>query len=139
MPSSGPDDVRTLGELHLLAASRLHEVFSAAAATQGLTFMEGRALRLIAVQAAQHQLIDVLAADPSRVSALVAQLVARDLVRREQARGDRRHRVVVLTPAGRRALDAIGSYLEQHSPLVSALTAREAAQLERLLRKVVAA
>ncbi|MET0323763.1 MAG: MarR family transcriptional regulator, partial [Ilumatobacteraceae bacterium] len=89
--------------------------------------------------AAQHQLIDVLAADPSRVSALVAQLVARDLVRREQARGDRRHRVVVPTPAGRRAHDAKGIYQEQHTPLERALTAREAAQLERLLRKVVAA
>jgi DNA-binding MarR family transcriptional regulator len=44
--------------------------------------------------------------DKSRVSKQVARLAARDLVAKEECEADRRGAYVVLTPAGRRAIEA---------------------------------
>lgn len=128
--------LRTLGDLHLHVGALLRDVFTRACAGEGLTFTEGRALRLIAGQASQRDLIDVLAADPSRVSAVVRRLEALGLVTRSTATGDRRHRLVVLTPAGDVSLDRIAAYLDDHSPFEQALTDDECVRLGELLTKM---
>jgi DNA-binding MarR family transcriptional regulator len=52
------------------------------------------------------ELGDALQWDKSRVSKQVARLAARDLVAKEECEADRRGAYVVLTPAGRRAIEA---------------------------------
>ncbi len=52
------------------------------------------------------ELGDALQWDKSRVSKQVARLAARDLVAREECEADRRGAYVVLTPTGRRAIEA---------------------------------
>jgi DNA-binding MarR family transcriptional regulator len=52
------------------------------------------------------ELGEALQWDKSRVSKQVARLAARDLVAKEECEADRRGAYVVLTPAGRRAIEA---------------------------------
>ena len=53
-----------------------------------------------------YELGDALQWDKSRVSKQVARLAARDLVAKEECEADRRGAYVVLTPTGRRAIEA---------------------------------
>lgn len=58
------------------------------------------------------------------------------LVRRRPSAVDGRGRVVRLTPAGRRAIDAaIGAHLRNEARLVAMLQPADAARLERILRE----
>ncbi len=52
------------------------------------------------------ELGEALQWDKSRISKQVARLAARDLVAKEECEADRRGAYVVLTPAGRRAIEA---------------------------------
>lgn len=132
----GPTPARTIGEMYLDIAEELRSAFTRAAAAEGLTFMEGRALRLVASHSEQSQLNEVLGTAPSQVSALLNKLERRGFVVRTASRGDKRHRHVQLTADGGAALDRLEAHLEVHSPLLHALTEEERATLRTLLRKL---
>lgn len=127
---------RSLGEWHLLVAEDLREIFNRAAATAGLTFAEGRALRLIGVDATQQHLTEILAVDKSRVSTILGRLESRGLIERRAGDGDRRVRRVQLTATGVAAGQGIGAYLEANSPLILRLDANERQLYYGLLRKL---
>lgn len=128
---------RSLGEWHLLVADELREIFTRAAAGEGLTFAEGRALRLIGVDATQQHLTEVLAVDRSRVSTLLGRLESAGLIERDTHHGgDRRIRRVRLTDAGAAAVARIGVYLDTHSPLVRRLDDAERHTFFAPLRKI---
>ncbi len=83
----------------------------------------------------QRELAEFLRLDPSQVVALVDDLQARGLVRREPDPTDRRANVVVSTPDGRALFErAQTSARDAEHDLHRELTAAERDQLARLLR-----
>ncbi|HEV2370129.1 MAG TPA: MarR family winged helix-turn-helix transcriptional regulator, partial [Acidimicrobiales bacterium] len=76
---------------------------------------------------------------PSYVTALVDDLDARGLARREPAPYDRRVKIIVLTAAGRRLAAEIDSVLSVPPAPFASLTSAELRQLRALLEKVLAA
>jgi len=131
------DDRRMIGELVLAVADELRDVFARAAASEGLTFMEGRALRLALLHGRQAALVEVLAVAPSRVSTMLRTLERRGFVERRTANGDRRHRNLVVTPAGQDALRGILARLDERSPLMTALSDGDRATLQALLGRLL--
>jgi DNA-binding MarR family transcriptional regulator len=77
--------------------------------------------------------------DPSYITALVDDLDARGLARREPAPDDRRVKIVVLTKAGRALAKQIDEVLSVPPAAFAALTQSELRQLRDLLEKVVVA
>jgi DNA-binding MarR family transcriptional regulator len=138
MASSARPTGRTIGEMYLEVAEALRGAFTRSAAAEGLTFMEGRALRLAATHPEQSHLNEALDTAPSQVSALLNKLERRGFVVRTASRGDRRHRSIRLTPDGEAALSRLEDHLEVHSPLLHALTDDERATLRTLLGKLLA-
>jgi len=126
-----------LGELLLAVADGLRDVFTRAAAAEGLTFMEGRALRLAFVHGRQSTLVNVLGAAPSRISTMLRTLERRRLVTRQVANGDRRRRDLSVTAEGHDALLRIMGRLDDHSPLMTALSAAERETLHGLLARLL--
>jgi DNA-binding MarR family transcriptional regulator len=77
--------------------------------------------------------------DPSYITALVDDLDARGLARREAAPYDRRVKIIVLTEQGRVLADEISAVVAVPPASFSALSAAELRQLRDLLDKVIAA
>jgi DNA-binding MarR family transcriptional regulator len=77
--------------------------------------------------------------DPSYITALVDDLDARGLARREPAPFDRRVKIIVLTDAGRTLAEEIDAVLSVPPAALSALSAAELRELRTLLDKVLAA
>ena len=102
------DDV---GYLLTRARGLLVRATNAALAEHGLRARSYSALLLAcdsAVGMAQRDLAEALALDPSQVVLLVDELTAAGLVERQAPEADRRTRLVVPTPEGRRVRDAAG-------------------------------
>jgi DNA-binding MarR family transcriptional regulator len=77
--------------------------------------------------------------DPSYITALVDDLDARGLARREAAPDDRRVKIIVLTEEGRRVADEMTAALSVPPASFNALRRDELRQLRDLLDKVIAA
>jgi DNA-binding MarR family transcriptional regulator len=77
--------------------------------------------------------------DPSYITALVDDLDARGLARREPAPYDRRVKIIVLTDAGRAVAEDIDQVLSVPPSAFSILSQPELRQLRDLLDKVVVA
>jgi DNA-binding MarR family transcriptional regulator len=126
-----------LGFLLSRASGLLIRASNAALATQGLRVRQYSVL-VLACDAAdgmsQRELAQVLGLDPSQVVALVDELAVAGLVERRPDPTDRRTRLVVATPAGRRTRQTAEAAVE---PLRS-LTEEEQGTLQRLLGRVVA-
>lgn len=75
-------------------------------------------VRLLAADATQAEVVDILAADPSRISTIVRRLKGCGLIIRSWGHGDRRLRVVEVTGEGRAAVGRIESHLNAHSPIM---------------------
>lgn len=77
--------------------------------------------------------------DPSYVTSLTDALEERGLVERRPHPGDRRVKMIALTPEGVAARDRVAELLYEPPASFDALTRSEARQLRDLLRKVIAA
>lgn len=88
----------------------------------------------------QITLAGLIAYDRTTITGVVDRLVQKGLLLRRASSRDRRARELQLTDAGRKTLRAIAPAVEaaQHT-LVRGLSAKEAAELMRLLRKAIAA
>lgn len=80
-----------------------------------------------------------LGCDPSYITALVDDLDERGLATRQPSPGDRRVKIVVLTPEGRKLAEKIHGVLSVPPAAFGALTRHELRQLRDLLAKVVEA
>jgi MarR family transcriptional regulator, organic hydroperoxide resistance regulator len=115
---------------------------NAALAAEGLRVRQYSVL-VLACDAAdgmsQRDLAQVLGLDPSQVVALVDELVDAGLVERRPDPADRRTRLVVATPVGRRTRQTAAARVAEAAvePLRS-LSEEEHATLVRLLGRVVA-
>ncbi|HEX7276320.1 MAG TPA: MarR family winged helix-turn-helix transcriptional regulator [Acidimicrobiales bacterium] len=77
--------------------------------------------------------------DASYVTVMVDDFESRGWVERQAHPGDRRSRVVALTPAGKEAREALLGRLGEPPPFFAALTDDEARTMRDLLRKLLAA
>jgi DNA-binding MarR family transcriptional regulator len=82
------------------------------------------------------QLAETLACDASNVTGLVDRLESRGLVRRRPSAGDRRVKVLVLTPTGSR-LRALLLDRMTAPPALERLSLREQRALVRILRRLL--
>jgi DNA-binding MarR family transcriptional regulator len=100
-----------LGFLLSRASGQVVRATNAALAEHGLR-VRSYSVLVLACEAAdglsQRELAGVLGLDPSQVVLLVDELTAAGLVERQAAEADRRTRLVVPTPEGRRVRDAAG-------------------------------
>lgn len=91
-----------------------------------------------ALNPTQRELSDFLSLDPSQVVPLVDELERRGAVKRQADPRDRRSRIIVITPAGRRLLrKALALTEAADDRSLTGLTAEERATLQALLGKVV--
>lgn len=127
----------TLGETLLAAADVLRDVFHRATAAEGLSLAEGRALRLALVHGEQALVIDALGVSPSRMSEILRTLERRGFVAKTKSNGDRRHRNLEVTAAGRATLTRIFDHLDAHSPLMTSLAGDERQTLHDLLVRIL--
>jgi DNA-binding MarR family transcriptional regulator len=100
-----------LGFLLSRASGQVVRATNAALAEHGLRVRQYSVLTLACEAAdglSQRELATVLGLDPSQVVLLVDELAAAGLVERQAPEADRRTRLVVATPAGRRVRGAAG-------------------------------
>jgi DNA-binding MarR family transcriptional regulator len=138
-----------LGELHdnlgyLTRVARNVMVQSSSEFVGDLGFATGQItlLGLIAANkgVSQNDLARAILMRKSQVTGLIQDLVARGLVRREEAGADRRFNTLTLTPAGKQAWKGAAARLTAHSDtLLGPLEPAERAELTRLMRKMIAA
>ena len=129
----------SLGEQVLELADRLRATFAAAVAAEGLTFTEGRLLRIALRCSEQAEITDALGLAPPNVSALLTKLERRGLVTRTSSRSDRRHRGVQVTADGVAALRRVFDRLDASSPLMTVLDLDERVVLEDIVTRLLAA
>jgi DNA-binding MarR family transcriptional regulator len=90
------------------------------------------------LQPSQRELGAFLALDPSQVVAIVDDLESRGLVERQQDPADRRSRIIVARPAGRRLLaDAVDAVDRANERSLAPLDEEEQVRLRELLAKLV--
>jgi MarR family transcriptional regulator, organic hydroperoxide resistance regulator len=86
---------------------------------------------------AMGTLAQTLACDASNVTGLVDRLESRGLVRRRPADGDRRVKVLDLTPAGARLRRLLVERMVTPPPAVHRLSEREQQELVRILTRLL--
>lgn len=128
----------SLGENLLELADRLRETYTRAVAAEGLTFMEGRLLRLVLRTSDQADVVAALRIAPSSVSAMLTKLERLGYVTREPSTGDRRHRRLAVTPTGDSALRRVFERLDRSSPIVTELDDAELGQFKGLVDRLLA-
>ena len=131
-----------LGFLLSRASGLVVRASNAALAAEGLRVRQYSVLVLACDTVdgmSQRELAQVLGLDPSQVVALVDELADAGLVERRPDPADRRTRLVVATPAGRRTRKTAAARVAEAAvePLGS-LSEEERGTLERLLGRVVA-
>ena len=83
------------------------------------------------------KLAEALACDASNVTGLVDRLESRGLVRRQASKGDRRVKVLELTPTGIRLRSIVLERMTQPPDSLSRLSADEQRALVKILRRLV--
>ena len=110
--------------------------FARAAATVGLSAAQACVLGWTETQMPMSALARVLACDASNVSQIVGRLEAHKLVERTADTGDRRVKIVRMTPAGRRVYRRVRAQFDFAREGLGRLDAGEREQLGRLLAKM---
>lgn len=86
----------------------------------------------------QRELADFLSLDPSQVVSLVDELEGRGLVKRATGKHDRRAKIIVATPQGRKVhIEAREAAENSERAQLAALSEAETAELKSLLRKAL--
>ncbi|HET6709510.1 MarR family winged helix-turn-helix transcriptional regulator [Amycolatopsis sp.] len=140
MSSAPPAVTQRLGYLLKHAQLRLAELAEPLYAPLGVTGRQLALLTLFADGPARSQQDGAarLGVDRTTMVALVDELEAKGLVRREVAPGDRRKRLVVLTAEGERVREA-GAEVTRRAEalLLEPLSAEDSERLRAALRRVV--
>jgi DNA-binding MarR family transcriptional regulator len=122
--------IRLIGRLRAHHVSRL--------AAHGLSLPEANALLHLRPEQpmVMRELAELMGYDKSNLTGVVAKLEARRLIERDQSRGDRRTRAVVLTSAGSALRTTIDEQLTRDTPLLAGLTVAQQRQLRELLGRL---
>jgi MarR family transcriptional regulator, organic hydroperoxide resistance regulator len=96
------------------------------------------ALRALDRPLPMGELAKLLACDSSNVTWITDRLESRGLVERRAAEHDRRVKLLVLTPKGRRVRERIEARMSEPPPLIEGLSEEDQRTLRDILRRVVA-
>ncbi|MDT8914149.1 MarR family transcriptional regulator [Amycolatopsis sp. PS_44_ISF1] len=133
---SDPAAVRAWARMRSLVLEQ-HDRRRAVGDALGLSFVKVKALyRLAEAPMTMGELTGWLATDPPYTTLVVDDLVGRGLAVREPHPGDRRSRVVTLTPAGCAAAELALGILEEPPAAMLALPPGELAALDRVLARL---
>ena len=138
---TGPAQAGEVGDtagLLVAVAEWMRHSFEATAARFDLTPAQARALLGIESALPMRSLAHHLHCDASNVTGIVDRLEAGGLVAREVSAGDRRVKLLVLTPKGAATRARLETAVADGSPITTTLTADERQTLQMLLAKVVA-
>jgi MarR family transcriptional regulator, organic hydroperoxide resistance regulator len=103
----------------------------------GLAPQQAGALRALAEPVPMGDLAAALHCDSSNVTGIVDRLEERGLVRREAADGDRRVKMLVLTPSGERLRREITRRFSEPPTQLAALSKRDQKALRDILRRAL--
>jgi len=106
----------------------------------GLTFAQAHALRLLDPERPlpMSALADLLFCDASNVTGIADRLEARSLVERRSAGGDRRVKVLALTPAGTEVRARVSELMSEPPAAIAALSEDDQRALRDILRRAAA-
>jgi DNA-binding MarR family transcriptional regulator len=109
----------------------------AALAELGLTFAQAHALRLLDPEhpLPMSALADLLVCDASNVTGIADRLEARGLVERRSTGGDRRVKVLALTPAGGELRARVYELMSEPPAAITALSESDQRTLRDILRR----
>ncbi|QYG95047.1 MarR family transcriptional regulator [Iamia sp. SCSIO 61187] len=130
-----------LGRLHAIGGRRIEEGM----ATHGLSVADFDVLAALRRSGAPHELTPTdlsrtLMLSPAGMTSRLDRLERAGLVERRMAPGDRRSVLVRLTEAGFATVDeAVTGHVAREEEILDGLSARERAQLDALLRKLLRA
>jgi DNA-binding MarR family transcriptional regulator len=110
-----------------------------ALAELGLTFAQAHALRLLDPERPlpMSALAELLLCDASNVTGIADRLEARGLVERRSAGGDRRVKVLALTPAGTEERARVFELMSEPPAAITALSEHDQRALRDILRRAV--
>ena len=110
-----------------------------ALAEVGLTFVQAHALRLIEPDRPlpMSALADRLFCDASNVTGIADRLESRGLIERRAADGDRRVKVLALTPAGEELRGHVLAIMSEPPAAIAALPVEDQEALRDILRRAV--
>ena len=111
----------------------------AALAELGLTFPQAHAVRILHAEGPlpMSDLAERLVCDASNVTGIADRLEARGLVERRAGEGDRRVKMLALTPAGADVRERIVEIMSEPPPAVVALSEADQRALRDILRRAV--
>ena len=135
--TTAQDEVRTTAMLLMTVAELVQGSYDTATSRAELTGAQARAVLALEVPVPMGSLADHLRCDASNVTGIADRLEGRGLVTRSPAPGDRRVKVLTLTPAGERLRAELVEALVAGSPVRAALDPGQRAQFLALLRAVV--
>ncbi len=130
-------DARELADALLRAGRATQHKLRAIAARHDLTAAQVMLLRSLDEPIAMSALADTTGCDPSNVTGLVDRTARLGLVQRLADPGDRRVRILSLTPEGKRVRDLIDEELTEALAGTFDGSPSERAELNRLLRHVL--
>ena len=105
----------------------------------GLTFSQAHALRILDAEGplTMSALAERLFCDASNVTGIADRLEARGLIERRAAEGDRRAKVLALTPAGSELRERVLELMAEPPEAISALSTADQRALRDVLRRAV--
>jgi len=134
----GGQRIEEIAQLLFGVTEQMRQNFEEMCERFDLTPPQARALLIMDEKAPMKALADVLRCDASNVTGITDRLEARGLVRRESTKGDRRVRLLALTPRGKRLRRQLQESIESKSPVTAGLSPIERETLRDLLAKLVA-
>jgi len=110
-----------------------------ALADLGLTFVQAHVLRLLDPErpSPMSALAGLLVCDASNVTGIADRLEARGLVERRSAGGDRRVKMLALTPAGKELRARVYELMSEPPSAITALSEDDQRALRDILRRAV--
>jgi len=107
-------------------------------AALGLTFQLAHALRLVGDEPrSMKELAELLVCDASNVTGIADRLEARGLVERRPAEGDRRVKLLALTPAGDELREQVLAIMLEPPAAIRSLSRDDQVALRDILRRAV--
>ncbi|GGO82774.1 MarR family winged helix-turn-helix transcriptional regulator [Wenjunlia tyrosinilytica] len=123
-------------ELVAATMTAYYRDFADAAAREGLTPAQAKALASLRTPMSMRALADRLLCDASNVTGIIDRLESRDLVRRQPDEKDRRVKNVVATESGSQTMRRIRAQMTTTQAALDTLTEEERATLNTLLAKL---
>lgn len=128
---------REVGRLLIRVADRVKGAFADAVEAQGLTATQARTVFSLHEPRSMRDLATEMACDASNITGIADRLERLDLIERVPG-ADRRVKLLTLTANGRKVRRKLARAVSTGPFPTDVLTAAEQAELERLLRKVLA-